>query len=455
MHATRKPRRYSTRAAIAVLTMSLVTLGLAAPAGAQEGRDPATAWEGVVEGILQEAEQKRGEAEAWIEAIVPEGEARLAEIGASAQAGDWDGVKAQADALKADAECAVFEFDFKFSQTDAIRHDFANGVSNATLEIPCRLREPVPVTLVSWNLQFGAPWGLSPQGQTDKTDTVWVQDPGTYTFQVDLPRPTADPEHMKAALRQAGLGVLADGNVGNPGDLLPDTDEDGEGEEGGSLLDALDLDAILAALTPEQISGLLDFICPFQVDLVATESSNVPESLVGQGSANAGAPGIVSLSTIIDGTVGHFPVKNGNITNLAAQAPPAVQGAATSAADRALNDLPPAPPLSALADAADNGDAGDPGDLVGGGGDGSDDGGGLLGGLDFSVLCVDATPAVEAAQATPDSSVSVLSTGGTLPRTGAETPGIAATGIALILAGWLVLAANAFLRVRERTLHSR
>jgi len=391
------------------------------------------------------------DAQAWLEGLGPEAEARLNQIKDQLLAGNVEGAKAQAEALKADAECAAFEWAFKFGRVDdAISYDFANGVANASIDIPCRLREAVPVTFVSWNLQFGALWGTSPQGRTDMTDTVWVQDPGTYTFQVDLPRPTTNPEDVKAALRQVGLGVLADGDVGSPGDLVPDEAADASG--GGSLLDAFDIDAILAALTPDQISGLLDFICPFQVDLVASEASTVPENLGGQGSSNVADSKAVSLQTLIDGGVGQFPVKNGNLTTFADLAPQSVSQPLSDTADRALVDLPPAPPLSAAADEGD-------GDTGGGGI--SD----LLGGLDFSVLCVDTSPAqVAGEQATPESGVSVLDAGvggagtgtGTLPRTGSDTtPGLVATGIGLILAGWLVLAANAFLRVRERTLQSR
>ncbi len=72
----------------------------------------------------------------------------------------------------------------------------------------------------------------------------------------------------------------------------------------------------------------------------------------------------------------------------------------------------------------------------------------VLGQADYPLCGVAVLPEGQDVSIEPTSAIKVA--GETIPRTGAETPGVVTTGLAVIVAGWLALAINAVLRARDQ-----
>ncbi|MCZ7531230.1 MAG: LPXTG cell wall anchor domain-containing protein [Acidimicrobiia bacterium] len=402
------------RLAVAALAVSLLTAGLAAPAGAASN-DPTP--QETIAGVIGQAQQHGADAQAFVNGHVPEAQARLAEIQRQAQAGNWPEVKRLSDELKADAVCVGVEFDLNYIPADnkfaSMTIDKEAGVARAQIVIPegCSLPQPIPVTLVSWVMDAAQAWGTSPQGQTDITETVWVQDAGTYNFEVDLPRPTTDADAIRATLERDGLGTL-----------IAAADDTGG---------AFDLDAIIGVVTsdPELLDLILTLVCPFQVDLFAAEAQTIPTQL---GGLSNGTPvpsnAHLGIDALIEGKVGEW-----DSAKQYSPVPDFAENFPQVDFDESLDDS-----LQAAA-------AADP-ELAS-----------TLDSIPWEILCAEEPPEVggETVEAIPvstggDSGAPTAVAGTALPRTGSETPGVVAMGIAMILAGWLLLVTRAFLGLRRR-----
>lgn len=415
---THAGRRRGARVLVALIAAMLVTVGLAVPAGAAPKPGPNI--DDMVDGIRNGFAENAAGAQQFIDNLKPEAAARMNEIRNQARAGNWAEVRSLSEQLQVDAECAAFEFDLDYLPNSAnfstLTIDKDARVARAQITVPegCHLDQAVPVTLVSWVLDMAQAWGTSPQGQTDISDTVWVQAPGTYNLEVALPVPELDKDAIRATLERDGLGILA-------------ADANGT----SALGDAFDLDAILDIFlsNPELLDLVLGLVCPFQVDLVTAEAGDVPTQLggVSSGSAVTASPDSVSVGTLIHGRVGEW-----DSARQYSPIPDFTEGRIDF--DESLDD-----PLQQAA-------ADDPAVA------------GLLEDIPFELLCAEnpEEPPTDVAgvQVTnsngPDTGAETVVAGATLPRTGSDTPGLLATAVALIVAGWLVLVTNAFLRARDR-----
>ncbi|MEZ5171017.1 MAG: hypothetical protein R3A49_09765 [Acidimicrobiia bacterium] len=320
------------------------------------------------------------------------------------------------------AECTAIEAKTRYFgyNNNAITYDIGAGeaystivVPNASDGTPCQFAAPVDLVTVSWGL-YMSQWGVLPQWEED-TSAVTVTGSGTYNMTVGLPGPTADPAALEAA-----QDLILDGESGEhlgaaagPLDGIADGINDIIGD-------------LISSLTPEQISGILDFICPFQVDTFQGSAADVPATLGGGfGTTNLTDPNF-PVTRMVDGIVVETP-------ELAA----AGRDSGTAAART----------LGASAE-----------------GGGLDLGAIDLGSLDLEVLCVDPEPPdvggtgdenVPASTGTgTDSGVDVAGATEALPRTGSNAPGEAGVGLALIVAGWLVLTGNALSRIRRNRLEA-
>lgn len=411
-----RSRRRFRRALVALIAAMLVTFGLAAPASAQQKPGPDI--DNIVDGIKSGLSQNSAEAQQFLDSLRPEAQARLQEIRNHARAGNWAEVRRLGEQLHVDAECAAFEFDLDFLPNSAnfssLTIDKEARVARAEVTVPegCHLDRAVPVTLVSWVLDMAQAWGTSPQGRVDITDTVWIQAPGVYNLEVALPVPKLDEDAIAATLERDGLGILTDGDDGR-----------------SQVAPALDLDGVIDVFlsNPELLELVLGLVCPFQVDLVTAEASDVPSQLGGVNGPNpvTASPDSVSVNTLIHGAVGEW-----DSATQFSPIPDFTEGKINF--DESLDD-----PLQQTA-------AEDP------------DVAGLLDSIPFELLCSedpDDDTDVGGEQITntgADSGADVAVAGSTLPRTGSETPGVLAAGVALIVAGWLVLVGNAVFRTRHR-----
>lgn len=320
-----------------------------------------------------------------------------------------------------EAECTAIEASSRYLGYDAntISYDIAAGEAYAAIDVPnasdgtpCQFDRPVELVTVSWGL-YMSQWGLLPQWEED-TDAVTITGSGTYNMTVGLPGPTADPAALEAAqdLILGGESAEQLGAAAGPLDGIADGLTDIIGD-------------LIGSLTPEQISGILDFICPFQVDTFQGSAADVPQTLGGGfGTTNLTDPNLPVIG-MVDGIVVETP-------EIAAAGRDSGTAAATT-----------------LGTSAEGG--------------GLDLGGIDLGALDLEVLCVDPNPPTDVGgdQATNagldtgsgDSGAEVAGATEALPRTGSNAPGVAGTGLALIVAGWLVLAGNAVTRIRRNRMN--
>lgn len=405
MKPRRGPGRMVRRTTTLVAAVALLVGVAAVPAGAesetpgetkqrveQEIRDTLRQVAGVVDGIESNVKNDLGQA-----------------VGQLAS-GDVQGAQQGLVGLGHEVECTAIEAAARYAPypRGLISYDIPSGlafaditVPNASDGTPCVFEQGVEVVTVSWGLYLDQ-WGVLPQWEED-TDAVTVTGSGTYRMQVGLPGPTADPEALAAA-QDLILG-------GESGAAL--------GDAAGPLSAAADglsgiIDGIIGSLTPDQISGILDFICPFQVDTFRASAADVPQTLGGGfGTTNLTDPN-VSVLGMLDGVVVETPE---------------IAAAGRDSGTAVAKTLGASADLDASAGGLD------------------------LGNLDWETLCVDPEPPeVGGIQETniPTDSGTEVAGASTLPRTGTETPGVVAVGLALILAGWLVLTANALTRARRR-----
>ncbi|MEZ5171018.1 MAG: hypothetical protein R3A49_09770 [Acidimicrobiia bacterium] len=400
---------------LSALVVSLTLTFAAVPAGAATPEDLNDRTEADIRNAL-------GQVGAIVDGLKGQAKNDVNAAVAQLAAGNASGAQEILHDLGTEAECAAIEAATRYVgfDPDAITVDVPSGQAYATIDVqnasdgtPCQFKAPVSFFTVSYGITMGG-WGVFGQWRHD-TDEVAVTGSGSYTMAVGLPRPNADPAAFEAA---------ADVTInGAPGEPLSDPAT-------GVLNVAADgltgvLGDFVGSLSPAQISGLLDFICPAQVDVGLGSAADVPQTLAG-GYANIDMPTPdMSVLDVVDGVF--------------------VDPAAINAAGRGPGQAA-AKSLGASAT-----------------------GGGLdLGGLDlatldlgglFAALCTNPEPPTDVAgiqienAGTPtDTGVDVLGVQ-TIPRTGSNAPGLTTVGIALIVAGWLVLTGNAISRARNRRLN--